>query len=182
MVKCTGRSLIPISFDVFEKFMNSVVPSAKLPEFNVILDDRAKIKATFAQLEGVTLTIFTGPIISMGQTKLTDVSDVLTMLMLFTLYGVKKAGQGQNFILKTKDDAVAGLYADNDFQELKSKVHFFMEKFKPLNDQALASMPVVQQDQQEKTTKKAGVSPYKDIPLGDTPKIEVPENLDLRMV
>ena len=193
MVSCTGKSLIPISFEVYQKFMNSVVPSAKLPEFNIKLDARSNAKASFAKLKGIDLTIYTGTIINLGPQKLPDIPDPLSFVILFTIYGVKKAGTGGEFDIKTTDAGIAELKCDPDFQVLSSQLHFFMEKFVPLNTQAI-SAPVMSMESSgetvvteskpvtEQKASKILESPYKGVPLGDTPKIVVPADLDLRTV
>ena len=191
MVNCTGKSLIPISFEVYQKFMNSVVPADKLPEFNIKLDARSNAKSTFAKLKGTELTIYTGCIINLGSQKLPNIPDPMSLLMLFTIYGVKKAGIGGEFEIKTNDTGVAELKCDTDFRALSGQLHFFMEKFIPLTTQAIsapatatvsstvseAPKPVTEQ----KST-KTPASPYKGQPLGETPKIQVPADLDLRTV
>ena len=193
MVNCTGKSLIPISFEVYQKFMNSVVPSAKLPEFNIKLDARSNAKASFAKLKGIDLTIYTGTIVNLGSQKLPDIPDPLSFVILFTIYGVKKAGTGGEFDIKTTDAGIAELKCDPDFQVLSSQLHFFMEKFVPLNTQAI-SAPVMSMESSgetvvteskpvtEQKVSKILESPYKGVPLGDTPKIVVPADLDLRTV
>ena len=184
MVTCTGKSLIPINFDVFQTFMNSVVPSTKLPEFNIKLDGRANSKATFAKLSGIDLTIYTGTIVNLGAQKFSDVEDAESLVMLFTIYGVKKAGQGGSFEIKSTDAGIAELKSDPDYRALLGSLNAFMSKFRPLNAHAI-SMGSVIGDATEKASKaKSGVpvSPYKDIPLTDVPQIEVPADLDLRYV
>lgn len=194
MVNCTGKSLIPISFDVYQKFMNSVVPPNKLPEFNIKLDARSNAKASFAKLKGVDLTIYTGTIINLGAQKLPNISDALSLVILFTIYGVKKAGTGGEFELKTNDAGVAELKCDPDFQALSGQLHFFMEKFAPLNTQAISASVMSSVSSDGKTVvaesksatepkpAKTPASPYKGQPLGETPKIQVPADLDLRTV
>ena len=195
MVNCTGKSLIPISFEVYQKFMNSVVPPNKLPEFTIKLDARSNAKASFAKLKGTELTIYTGTIINLGSQKLPNIPDPMSFIMLFTIYGIKKAGIGGEFDLKTTDAGLAELKCDTDFQALSGQLHFFMEKFIPLNSQAISTpsmfdtAPVVSTVEnagsvntpKEKKT-KVDESPYKGQPLGETPKIQVPVDLDLRTV
>lgn len=210
MVTCTGKSLIPISIEAFQSFMNSVVPQAKLPEFTIKLDARPRVKSVFAKLEGTELTLYTGPIVNQGAQKFSEISDAFSLLMLFTIYGVKKAGAGEDFEVKTNDQGVSNTKCDTVFQELSGKVHFFVEKFVPINQQAIMAsvepvlapdatpsisttpgQPVGQyipdsqpvQDTVEKPKKASSkVSPFKDVPLENTPKIDVPDDLDLRQV
>ena len=206
MITCTGKSLIPISFDAYQKFMSSVIPPQKLPDFNIKLDARSNVKSTFAKLKGIDLTLYTGAMINYGLSKFPNILDVESLLMLFTLYGVKKAGMGVDFEAKTTDAGIAELKCDTDFQFLLEKLPLFMAKFIPLNKQALASVSfsvnvvqeasvdsssvgsplsesaLVETEKSAPKTRATNVSPYKNVPLSDTPKISVPADLDLRTV
>lgn len=199
MVKVTGKSLIPVRFDALEQFLNSVVPQDKLPEFNIKLDARSNAKSTFAKLAGKDLTIYTGTIVNAGSVRFPEITDVESLLMLFTIYGIKNAGAGIDFEIKNTDAGISGLRIDVTFQMLSEKLHFFMDRFRPMNavpvqqnmfDSAVMPAPETPKNavaeqasvKEQKKDAKVGVSPFKDVPLGDTPKIQVPEGLDLRMV
>lgn len=202
MLNCSGKSLVPINIVAFQQFLNSVIPPGKLESFEIKLDGRAKVKSVFAKLEENVLTIYTGALVGVGLQKFPEVTEPVSLLMLFALYGIKKAGLNEDFEVKSTDQGIAEVKTDANFQMLAGNLHLFMQRFLVINDQAIAApepAPTVQEPvnstetvvseqaveapvKEKKSKASAQDSPYKGIPLENTPKIEVPADLDLRMV
>ena len=208
MLSCSGKSLVAINIAALQQFLNSVVPQGKLEGFEIKLDARAKVKSVFAKLENNCLTIYTGAIVSLGADKFPEVADVSSLLMLFAIYGIKKAGMNEDFEVKSTDQGIAEIKSDANFQMLTGNLKLFMDRFETINQQAISQVPPVQETPKQevvqesveqapttnvqvqpveeaapkKTSKAANESPFKGVPLVNTPKIEVPADLDLRNV
>lgn len=202
MACVTGKSLVPVSIQAFGSFISSVIPAGKLEDFEIKLDGRAKVKSVFAKLENNVLTIYTGAIVSIGSVKFPEVPDASSLLMLFTIYGIKKAGLGEDFEVKSTDQGISEIKVDSNFQMLTGNLHLFMDKFNAFSKSFVPVEPVapvqeVKEQKQEmavtevttfepepekKVKRSSNDSPYKGVPLENTPKIEVPADLDLKAV
>jgi len=201
MLTCTGKSLVPINIFALQQFLGSVIPKGKLEDFEIHLDARGRVKSVFAKLEGNCLTIYTGAIVGLGSQKFSEISDSVSLLMLFAIYGIKKAGLAEDFEIKSTDQGIAEIKTDANFQMLSGNLNLFMDRFSVINAQAIqtqvesvpaavpepsdkpsvTSEPVVT-EAPKKTTRSSSESPYKGVPLENTPKIDVPDGLDLRAV
>lgn len=194
MLTVGGRSLVPVNLPQLQAFLNSVVPAEKLPEFTIKVDGREKVKSVFAKLVGTELTIYTGAIVNLGLQKFSEVPDITSQLMLFCLYGIKKAGDHVEFEIKSTDAGVNDVKSDPAFQMLSGKIGLFMDRFGQTNvpepvvevtHVAVEPKPADPKPIKESKPKSVGgvpVSPYKDVPLGEVPQVELPAGLDLRMV
>jgi len=187
MITVGGKSCIPIGVDNLRRFLEMLVPADKLPDFVVKLDGREKVKSVFAKLDGSVLTVYTGAVACCGAECFPEVKDARSLLFLFIFYGVKKAGVKQGFEIKSNAQGVSALKSDSDFQVLTNQISLFMDKF----DSMFKDVPVVSVDVgqviKESVPKKQSEKEPKDpgsvfVPLGETPKIEVPEGLDLTAV
>ena len=204
MVKCTGKTCIPISLDAVSKFFNRIVPEDKLSEFNIKLDGRANVKSVYAKLEGTTLTIYTGGVLNSGSVHFPNLSSQ-ALLILLIIFGIKKAGMGQSFEIKAADQSVAECLADQDFVHLQGQLQNFCEKFvqlypnafvedvQPVNEKTVVQSQPLENQSNEKfaeskpkakktSSKKNAVDESVFIPLENTPKIECPADLDLTQV
>ena len=195
MLTLTGKSLVPVNLQQLQSFLNSLVPADKLPEFVIKLDGREKVKSVFAKLAGSELTVYTGAIVNLGSQKFSEVPDIVSQLMLFCLYGIKKAGDHIDFEIKSTDVGVDEVKQDAAFQMLSGKINLFVDRF---NAMPVPEQPVVQVTQVAVEPKQAMIkpvkeskpktvggvpeSPYKDVPLGEVPLVEIPADLDLRTV
>jgi len=190
MVTVTGKCLVPVNLTQLQVFLDSLVPKDKLQEFTVKLDGREKVKSVFAKLVGAELTVYTGAIVNLGLQKFPEVPDIVSQLMLFCLFGIKKAGDNVDFEIKSTDAGVDECKSDPAFQMLSGKINLFVARFSQtsvpepvvqVTEVVAPNVTTTQEPVKEEKAKKTSVkdSPYKGVPLTDVPQIEVPANLNL---
>ena len=200
MVTFTGRSIVPINFDSFQKFINSLVPSDRVESVEIKLDGREKVKSVFAKLEGTTLTIYTGAIVNCSNGKFPECQRLQSLILLFILYGIKKLNRGDSFEIKTTDASISNIKAETDFATMTKQLPLFENKLLELHPNAYdavvhetpapspmvitetASAEPVQPVVKANKSHKKGASNAVFLPLENTPKIECPADLDLTQV
>ena len=198
MVTISGKSLVPVNFEALGKFFNVLVPPEKLASFNVKLDGREKVKSVFAKLDEKELTVYTGGIVNCMGDKFPECTSFQSLILLFILYGIKQASMGQVFEVKTTDSSISAIRADEQFSQTMTQLPLFERKLMQLYPDAFTASvedvkaaPIVsgsikpvagEKEKPKKAAKKKVTEGIKTAPLDNTPKIEVPADLNLMEV
>lgn len=193
MLQVTGKSVLNLNVKQLQLFLDVLMPTEKALDQNLTIQlDARKIKSKYLEIttgdDGEKVTVFTGALKDYGikdqgfnqqlyEGQLQPDTGILGLL--FVLYGIKKARKKELQIVKTTESAINGLFADVDFQVFLKNIKAFYTKYQ---EQASKISPEDLMESVSGGKVNAAASPFKNVPLGEVPLIEVPVDLDLRQV
>ena len=182
MITVSGKSLVNINTNSLQNFLNSFVTPEQIDNFSLKFDARPNVKSTFLKMDETAATIYTGAVSSEWMNKFGSedgVSSDFDALMFLILFALKKRIRKESFDMKLSDSCMSYARMDEDFTKTGETIKILVKKFLETYPDA---QQVVETVSSTSSKSKKESNPNKYVPLVDTPKIEVPDDLDLMTV